>query len=650
MALIEPLKTLFILFLFLPKSAILYEFFSIGDEQMFFIRDICKFYGSKSAIFLYDESISEMEVTTIMFKWRRAFSWEGTVTGNLYFSQLYKSSYYFKQIIRPYYIAVISNYNAINEFSLATSTFDMSSAVWIVVFIYKEHGPDYCHNPPGNIFHLRFNSEMLVRCGTENILREWYSIDTNQIEMMNVATWSLKKGITKMVPNFLYERRHNLQGLIMKAVIVKTSIFSSINKDGELDGIFGRILRELCVTLNFSFDIVSQVKAYGRWNSREKTWSGAIAELYYGRADISLSDFSMTNDRLNAVDFTIPLMTSKNILVIREPENLAVQWSSHFLIFTFSVWIALFGVLIASSIFLVLLKIKSGSDNKIGYLLIDNLLEIWGIFCQQRLPDFSPKSSLRIVYFSLCLSIIVFWAAYSAALISFLTSVNHVFPFDSLEGFAADGTYQLAVVHGTAYYDKFANSGDPLAKEVMKLMLEEEKLPRTETEGFKRICKNGRLAMYTYDEIRKRVNYKILCKLIRIDAGHVNNFALILSKNNPFTDVINFQLRKFMDKGMMSRLKDISFKRKSNNMIQHQPVSLISVISLIFFLSIGIILSTCILIIEKYIFIYKRKKISTVHNISSIKWSEFSIKRKKNLRNITKHYVNHECARLNYSK
>ncbi|KAF7382215.1 hypothetical protein HZH66_013647 [Vespula vulgaris] len=328
---------------------------------------------------------------------------------------------------------------------------------------------------------------MLVRCGTENILREWYSIDTNQIEMMNVATWSLKKGITKMVPNFLYERRHNLQGLIMKAVIVKTSIFSSINKDGELDGIFGRILRELCVTLNFSFDIVSQVKAYGRWNSREKTWSGAIAELYYGRADISLSDFSMTNDRLNAVDFTIPLMTSKNILVIREPENLAVQWSSHFLIFTFSVWIALFGVLIASSIFLVLLKIKSGSDNKIGYLLIDNLLEIWGIFCQQGLPDFSPKSSLRIVYFSLCLSIIVFWAAYSAALISFLTSVNHVFPFDSLEGFAADGTYQLAVVHGTAYYDKFANSGDPLAKEVMKLMLEEEKLPRTETEGFKRV-------------------------------------------------------------------------------------------------------------------------------------------------------------------
>lgn len=116
---------------------------------------------------------------------------------------------------------IISSYNAIKEFSLATSTFDMSSAMWLVLFLYKEPGSIYCHNPPGNIFHLKFNSEMLVRCSTENILREWYSIDTNRTEMNDVATWSFERGITKTVPDSLYERRHNLQGLIMRAVIVK---------------------------------------------------------------------------------------------------------------------------------------------------------------------------------------------------------------------------------------------------------------------------------------------------------------------------------------------------------------------------------------------------------------------------------------------
>ncbi|KAF7383171.1 hypothetical protein HZH68_015020 [Vespula germanica] len=512
-------------------------------------------------------------ITTTIFKLSRVLSWEGIMTANLYFSQLHKSSYYFKQIVRPYYIVVISNYNAINEFSLATSAFDMSSAVWLVIFISKENDTDYCHNPPGNIFHLRFNSEMLVRCGTENILREWYSIDTNQIEIKDVATWSLEKGINKMVPDYLYERRYNLQGSIMKAVIIKTSLFSNINKDGELDGLFGRILRELSVSLNFSFNIVSEMEEHGRWNAKEKTWSGGIGELYAGRADIVFAAFSINDDRLNAVDFTLPIFVSKNCFFIREPENLAIKWSSYFLTFTHSVWIAMFGLLIGASVFLIILKMNRGTDRKRVYLFTDNFLEIWGIFCQQGLADFSHRSSLRIAYFSIFLWVTVLWAVYSAALISFLTSVIHVLPFDSLESFVADGTYQLAVVRGTAYYDKFVNSKDPLAKKVMKLMLEEDKLPRTEIEGFKRICENEKLALYMSDQFNSVENLKRPCNMIRIETGYVKNFAMILSKHNPFTSLINFQLQKFMDNGMMNRLKDTSFKKKSIDMVKYQPTA-----------------------------------------------------------------------------
>lgn len=49
-------------------------------------------------------------------------------------------------------------------------------------------------------------------------------------------------------------------------------------------------------------------------------------------------------------------------------------------------------------------------------------------------------------------------AAYSAALISSLTSVIDILPFHSLESFVEDGTYQFSVYRGTAYYDKFAVS------------------------------------------------------------------------------------------------------------------------------------------------------------------------------------------------
>ncbi|XP_047368011.1 uncharacterized protein LOC124956351 [Vespa velutina] len=463
-----------------------------------------------------------MEMTTMMFKWRRALSREGIACTNLHFSELLESSYYVEEIVRPYYIVVIPNYNAMNEFTLTTSTFDMSLAVWLVIFIYKGHSSDYCHNPPGNIFNLRFNTEMVVRCDTENILREWYSVDTNIIEINNVATWSLEKGIIKLVPDFLYERRYNLRGLVMRAVALKDTAFVRVKEDGDLDGLFGKILKELSITLNFSLDIFSKVEEHGSWNPGKKSWSGAIAEVDGGRADIALAEFSITHERLNSVDFTIPIFTSKNCLFIRKSERHAIKWTSYFSGFTNSVWVTTFGLLIAASILLIFIKIKT----------------------------------------------------YSAALISTLTTVMHIIPFDSLESLLQDGTYQLAVLRGTSDYDKFANSNNSIANKLMKLMLEEKKLPLNALQGFSMICKNPKLAFYTFDDMQKSIGNKIPCNLICVETGDVNYLAIILSKHNPFTDIINFHLQKFVGNGVINRLKETIFIKKSDDMIKHQPVLL----------------------------------------------------------------------------
>ncbi|KAL2712482.1 putative glutamate receptor [Vespula squamosa] len=623
-------------FLFLSKIVTSYEYFPIGDEHVPFIINICKLYGTKSTIFLYSESAKEMEMKTIIFKWTRALSREGFTSTNLYFSQLHKLSYYVERIVRPHYIALISNYNAINELSLATSTFDMSNGVWLVFFIYKGHGSNYCHSPPGNIFHLRFDSEMLVRCGTENILREWYSIDSNRTEIDDVATWSLEKGIINIAPKSLYERRHNLQGLVMRGVIVKDSLVININEDNELDGIFGRILAELCVTLNFSLNIVSEVDEYGSWNSKGKIWSGAVGELYTGRADISISDFSITSTRLNAVDFTLPLLLSKKCLFIREPQIFAIKWSSFFLAFSHSIWIAILVIIIVGSILLVFLKKRNGTDRNVGHLLSDNFLEIWGIFCQQGLADFPDRFPLRIAYFSMILLAVILSAAYSGALISFLTSGTTVLPFRSLEDFLEDGTYELSVFRGTSDYDMFAYSKHPFEKKLMKLMMDEEKLTSNVLDGFERVCDNGKLALYTSEDVQKIINLKITCNLASIDTGRVDSLAMILSKNNPFTDVINFHLQKFINNGMINRLKDTTFKKKLNDAMEHKPVGISNVMSLIFFIQTGIILSTFILIIEKCIFSSKMKKMLIVDRTPSIKSSGVYVKKKKSIKDVAK--------------
>nr|KAF7398291.1 hypothetical protein H0235_016299 [Vespula pensylvanica] len=115
------------------------------------------------------------------------------------------------------------------------------------------------------------------------------------------------------------------------------------------------------------------------------------------------------------------------------------------------------------------------------------------------------------------------------------------------------------------------NSKDPLTEKVMKLTLKEEELSITEYEGFKRICKNGKLALYMSDQLSHFENLVMPCNMISIETTHINRFAMILSRHNPFTDLINFQLQKFIDNGMINRLKYRSFKKEFTNVVKHQP-------------------------------------------------------------------------------
>nr|XP_050852285.1 probable glutamate receptor [Vespula vulgaris] len=514
-------------------------------------------------------------MTTTMFKWTRALSREGFMTTKFYFSDLHKSSYYVNQIVRPIYIVIISNDNDISEFSSATDTFDMSFAVWLVLFVYKGHDPDYCHNPPDNIFHLRFDSHLMVRCGTDTILREWYSIKTNQTEIRDLATLNLKKGVTKIISNSLYDRNYNLQGLTMRAVLVKTSPFVHINEAGELDGLLGRMLMEFSITLNFSFEIVSEIETYGTWNPENNTWSGAIGELYSGRGDISLSGFSMTNARLNAVDFTFPFVTSKFFLYIQEPEIFTIKWTSYFT-FSRSIWITIFAVLILAWILLIFLKVKIRDDCSMGQLLSDNFLEVWGIFCQQGLKDFPERSSLRIAYFSIILLATILLATYSASLISYLTAGIHILPFNSLESFVQDNTYQLCVLRDSAEYDTFANSNGSLEKNLKKLMLDKEKLPISIPEGFVKVCNNHKLAILTSKIVKDILVRKSPCNIVSVDTGRLNAVGIILSKRNPFTHFINFHFKKFINNGMNNRIRDILSEKEYNDITKHQPVYITS--------------------------------------------------------------------------
>lgn len=89
---------------------------------------------------------------------------------------------------------------------------------------------------------------------------------------------------------------------------------------------YGKVLDELTQSLNFTLELVSEVYEYGMWNKENQTWSGVMGEIVSGRADFAIVDMSMTSLRVRYVDFTLPLIISKNSLFVKEPGICGVKW------------------------------------------------------------------------------------------------------------------------------------------------------------------------------------------------------------------------------------------------------------------------------------------------------------------------------------
>lgn len=97
-----------------------------------------------------------------------------------------------------------------------------------------------------------------------------------------------------------------------------------------MGSLYEKVVEELTHSLNFSVDIVSKLDEHGMWNPKNHSWSGVMNEIVSGRADFAIADMSMTSFRVRYVDFTLPLIISKNSLFIREPGVCGVKWLGYF--------------------------------------------------------------------------------------------------------------------------------------------------------------------------------------------------------------------------------------------------------------------------------------------------------------------------------
>ncbi|XP_018348701.1 PREDICTED: uncharacterized protein LOC108752398 [Trachymyrmex septentrionalis] len=145
------------------------------------------------------------------------------MTVDVHFKSLWKTLKYYHEIIQPITIVILPDFEAYLEFVDAVKVYSMSFPVWFILFLYTPDNNihDHCHKPIGNPFNLAFDTQMLVLCNNEIILREWYSIKGDTVKIFDLAEWKDNEGFVPLTNLSLYERRKNMEGVVLRAVRIK---------------------------------------------------------------------------------------------------------------------------------------------------------------------------------------------------------------------------------------------------------------------------------------------------------------------------------------------------------------------------------------------------------------------------------------------
>ncbi|XP_076383583.1 uncharacterized protein LOC117217832 isoform X5 [Megalopta genalis] len=478
---------LLLLLLLLSVAGVSADIASDSYNYMLLIEDVHNYYGTTCIIIVRSNQCTDMNETTVTQIWTRSFSRSGILTVIVGFSDLAQETKKYEGCeVRPLYVVLLSTKKTLNEFATATGRIDISFPVWFVMFLPHQGDPlkSDCRSPTGNLFNLSFDTEMLVLCYDQPSLREWYSFRDNRTTVSNLAVWKPGQGLWPVTNGSLYARRNNLRKEIMRIAYVEESAFVAV-ENGVLTKYLGEVIQELSESLNFTIEVTNPMDSYGNLNEETQTWSGVIGELVADTVDIGVAEFSMTKRRLEVVDFTLPLILSRMRVYFKKPDGSSVRWTAYVKEFDRHVWTGIAFTVLAVPIVLTLMKTRGRLFAKV---VGEYYINVWGIYCQQGMPEFPQETSQRLAFVSIFVSALIIASAYSASLISNLTVSTVSLPFSTLEQFAHDGSYKLIVFRDSADYDTIVSGNDSVSFRLQKLLKKKDYLPLSVTDGFRQVA------------------------------------------------------------------------------------------------------------------------------------------------------------------
>ncbi|XP_015522024.2 glutamate receptor ionotropic, kainate 2 [Neodiprion lecontei] len=420
--------------------------------------------------------------------------------------------------------------------------------------------------------------------------RSNFHLDVVSLEsdgMRKIGSWNKMEGMSYIPKPLLPEQiieisLRNKTFLVLIAItppygMLKTSPKKEVGNE-MYEGFGIDIIHELSKLLGFKYIFeVQEDNVYGSKNSKTGEWNGMIKKIMEDKADLAITDLTITADRQEAVDFTMPFMNLGISILFSKPTPIGSSLFSFLMPFSNEVWMYLLGTyLVVSLLFFVAGRLCPAEWNN-PYPCIEEPEELENQFSLKNAFWFTIGAIMQqgseIAPIGISTRMMAgFWWFFTLIIVSSYTANLAVFlVVESKQTLIKNAGDLLNNSHGIKYgakvsgstIDFFKASTDPIYSALNDYMQKNKKevMPGTNDEGVQKVMHEKYAFFMESSTIKYEAERK--CTLTQVNGLlDSKSYGIAMKKNSPYRNALSTGILKLQETGVLKYLEDKWWKQR----------------------------------------------------------------------------------------
>ncbi|XP_013173427.1 PREDICTED: glutamate receptor ionotropic, kainate 2 isoform X2 [Papilio xuthus] len=411
-------------------------------------------------------------------------------------------------------------------------------------------------------------------------------IELTRDGLQKAGTWNSSEGVNytrsygdnqKQIVEILQNKTLIVTTILSAPYCMRKEASEKLIGNAQFEGYAIDLIHEISKVLGFNYTFkLAPDGRYGSYNRETKEWDGMIRELLEQRADVAIADLTITYDREQVVDFTMPFMNLGISVLYRKPIKQPPNLFSFLSPLSLDVWIYMATAYLGVSVLLFILArftpyewhpTHSSDGEKLEniFSLANCLWFAIGSLMQQSC-DFLPKAvSTRMVAGMWWFFTLIMISSYTANLAAFLTVERMDSPIESAEDLAKQTKIKYGALKGGSTAAFFRDSNFSTYQRMWSFM--ESARPSVFTssnkEGEERVMRGKGSYAYLMESTTIEYVVERNCDLTQV-GGMLDSkgYGIAMPPNSPYRTAISGAVLKLQEEGKLHILKTKWWKEK----------------------------------------------------------------------------------------